>query len=243
MGYNKGDTYEEKIFDIFKNKGLLKPGTLRAGAGGKPDIMFLHNGKEYNLEAKENQGADYGQKYLKWENDKLVWRVDDSTTKLYTKCGVLNFVNEVNRARKFPINKIIKNDLEITRMDNKEDQNFFDMKFKIPQSNNLLAQFYNEKDVHYIQIGTHSIVPDGKKTGKKTPCGFYHLGSDPANLGTTEFDGYMLIRLRAKVIRSEPPSNYNLTSVLKYFPSIKNSTMSKFNIEENTGQEFPPIKP
>ena len=68
MGYNKGDTYEEKIFDIFKNKGLLKPGTLRAGAGGKPDIMFLHNGKEYNLEAKENQGADYGQNILFYIN-------------------------------------------------------------------------------------------------------------------------------------------------------------------------------
>ena len=241
--YNDGDGYEARIFNILNKKGVLKSDSARAGAGGKADMIFVHDGKEYNLEAKEDQKADFGQKYLKWENDKFEWRQNDATTKLYTKCGILDFINKVENARKFHLNKITKSDKEITRLDNKEDQNFFDMKFKIPQEEDLLAQYYNEKGVHYIQIGYHSIIPEGKKHPKKSQCGFYHLGSDPASLGTQKFDGYMIIRFRAKAIRSEPASNYNLTTALKYFPTIKHSTASKFNIEENNDQTFPPIKP
>ena len=243
MGYNKGDSYEGEIFDIMKMKRVLKPDSKRAGAGGAADIVFVHKGTDYNLEVKEDQKADFGQKYLKWKNDEFVWRVDDSTTKLYTEFGVLDFINGVENVRKFHLNKIEKKDEEITRLDNKEDQNFFDMKFKISQENDLLAKYYNEKGVYYIQIGYHSKIPDGKKSPRRSKCGFYHLGSDPAKLGTNRFDGYMLIRFRAKAIRSEPPSNYNLTAVLKYYPTIKHASKSKYNIEEADEQSFPPIEP
>ena len=81
-----------------------------------------------------------------------------------------------------------------------------------------------------------------KEVERKIPCGFYHLGSDPADLGTVKFDGYMLIRFRAKQIRSEPVHNYGLTAVLKYYPTINHASKSRYNIEEDGEQSFPPIK-
>ena len=223
--YNRGDKYESDIYDIMQKKGVLKPGFERAGAAGnKADLIFVHKGMEYNLEAKKDHGADFGQKYLKWKpkEKKFVWSVDDSTTKLYTEVGVLDFINSVENSRRFHLNKISKSKEKITRIDNKEDQNFFDMNFKIPQDKDLLARFYNVKDIYYIQIGKHkaktTVIKNGEKkeVERKIPCGFYHLGSDPADLGTVKFDGYMLIRFRAKQIRSELKEKFN----------FKNSYMS-----------------
>ena len=234
VGYNKGDSYEAQIFEILRDKGVLKQGEKRAGAAGnKSDAVFVHNGKEYNLEIKKDETADFGQKYLRWEKNKFVWSVDDSATKLYTKCGILDFANKVESARGFHTNRIMKKKEDITEMDKYEDLKFFDMKFKIPQEDDLLAQFYNEKEVYYIQIGKH----------KKKTCGFYHLGSDPADLGTRGFDGYMLVRFRAKPIRSKPVHNYRLQAVLKYFPGLKPASPSEFDMEEKDSRKFPPITP
>lgn len=244
--YNRGDRYESTIEIILRDHGTLKPDFERAGAAGnQPDLIFVHNEQEYNLEAKRDQKADFGQKYLKWQekNKKFVWSVDDTATRLYTKVGVLDFINSVENSRRFHLNKISKSNDEITKIDNKEDQNFFDMNFKIPQDEDLLAQFYNDKNVYYIQIGKHSVIRESAKRAKKVQCGFYHLGSDPAGLGTQKFDGYMLIRFRAKQIRSEPVYNYGLTAVLKYYPTIKSASNSKFNIEDDDEREFPPITP
>ena len=234
MGYNDGDSYEAQIFEILRDKGVLKHGEKRAGAAGnKSDAVFVHNGKEYNLEIKRNETADFGQKYLRWEKNKFVWSVDDSATKLYTKCGILDFANNVESAKLFLTNKIMKKREDITKMDKYEDLKFFDMKLKIPQEDDLLAQFYNEKEIYYIQIGTHQ---------KKT-CGFYHLGSDPAGLGTRRFDGYMLVRLRAKPIHSKPVYNYGLQVTLKYIPKLKSASPSQFDMEERDSLVFPPITP
>ena len=239
MVYNYGDAYEADIFEILDDKGVLKAGKKRAGAAGnKPDAVFVHNGKEYNLEIKKDETADFGQKYLRWEQvagegAQFVWSQDDSTTKLYTKCGILDFANNVESAKLFLTNKTQKKKEDITEMDKYEDLKFFDMKLKIPQEDDLLAQFYNEKEIYYIQIGTHQ---------KKT-CGFYHLGSDPAGLGTRRFDGYMLVRLRAKPIRSKPVYNYGLQATLKYIPKLKSASPSQFDMEEKDSLVFPPVTP
>tara|TARA_Y100000590_G_scaffold92982_1_gene105272 strand:- start:3290 stop:4036 length:747 start_codon:yes stop_codon:yes gene_type:complete len=243
-GYNTGDTYELRIGRILEQRGVLPENFQRAGAAGnRPDLAFVYNGNTYGLEVKKDQTADFGQKYLKWNEDNEIfeWSVDDDVTQLYTRVGVLEFINTVENARRFHLNKITKENEEITRLDNKEDQNFFDMNFKIPQDDDLLAEFYNNKGVYYIQIGTHSVLATGARRPRKQPCGFYHLGSDPAKLGTRRFDGYMLIRFRAKQIRSEPVYNYGLQATLKYQPTISSSTFSNFNLEENENQTFPPI--
>jgi hypothetical protein len=240
IGYNAGDTYELRMHRILETRGVLPQNFQRAGAAGnRSDLAFIHNGQTYGLEVKKDQTADFGQKYLTWDepSESFEWSTDDIATQLYTQVGVLNFINNVESARRFHTNKISMPSNQITYLENKEDQNFFDMKFKIPQDDDLLAQYYNQKNVYYIQIGTHNPV-----TGSG-PCGFFHLGEDPASLGTQRFDGYMLIRFRAKQIRSNNISNYYLTAVLKYFPKIAPTTLSNFNLEENEIQSFPPIEP
>jgi hypothetical protein len=43
MGYNRGDSYEEIIFNILQKKQLLAPNSSRAGAGTGTDIKFIHH--------------------------------------------------------------------------------------------------------------------------------------------------------------------------------------------------------
>jgi len=62
MGYNKGDTYEQEIFERLIAKNLIVIDSTRGGAGNLADIKFLHNLQEINLEVKLDLEADYGQK-------------------------------------------------------------------------------------------------------------------------------------------------------------------------------------
>jgi len=43
MAYNKGDNYEQNIFDLLTAKGLIAIGSNRGGAGNATDIKFLQN--------------------------------------------------------------------------------------------------------------------------------------------------------------------------------------------------------
>lgn len=49
MGYNKGDIYENTIFQILQSKKILTKDSVRAGAGGGADIKFLHKSQECNF--------------------------------------------------------------------------------------------------------------------------------------------------------------------------------------------------
>lgn len=96
MGYNKGDTYEQEIFERLAAKNLIVIDSTRGGSGNLADIKFLHNFQEINLEVKLDLEADYGQKMLRWNNGIWSWCVDDSITSYYTSVGVLNHINNKN---------------------------------------------------------------------------------------------------------------------------------------------------
>jgi hypothetical protein len=96
MGYNKGDNYEQHIFDLLKARGLLASNSMRAGAGNSTDIRFLSGLQEYNLEIKLDLEADYGQKMMKWEHGIWSWCVNDVVTSFYTSVGVLDIVTAKN---------------------------------------------------------------------------------------------------------------------------------------------------
>lgn len=220
--YNKGDAYEDKIYNLMKKSGILSIGNKRAGAGTGQDAKFTHKGMDYNLEIKLDLLADYGQKMLSWsKGGGWIWRTNDEINKLYTSLGVLDYV----RAKKIIPNKHSKPNIALTLADKKEDQrNFEDTKFVIDC--NALLKFYEEKNVFYIQIG------DG--------YGFYSLSKDPANLGVPKFNAEFTLRLRAKTIHSNPVHNYGFYAVLK----VKNKPQrSDYSIENNDKQRFPPITP
>jgi len=220
--YNKGDAYEEKIVKIMKRHGIVPKHFHRAGAGGGTDAIFVHHGKQYNLELKKDLFADYGQKMLTWSKSTLwTWRVDDEVTRFYTDLGVLDHVNAKNIVPK----KHQKEDSNLTFKDKKEDQkNFEDKTILIDQD--ALIDLYRIKNVFYMQIG------EG--------YGFYSLSADPANFGAPQFTSSFVLRLRAKTIHSEPVHHYGFYAVLK--PKGK-PTRSPFNLERSSKQRFPEIIP
>jgi hypothetical protein len=219
MGYNKGDNYEQNIFDLLTSKGLIAIGSARGGAGNATDIKFLHNFQEYNLEVKLDLEADYGQKMLKWDNGIWSWCVDDAVTSFYTSVGVLDIVNAKNL---IPNRYSIARD-EITTQQKNQDQKAFEDKVEIDI--NSLYDFYGGKNCYYIQIGGY---------------GFYHLKQDILSLGTPQFDCKMKLRLRAKTIHSSPAYKYGFYAVLKIDKKEK-PKKSCFDLEQKDGREFPPI--
>lgn len=50
MGYNQGDSYEEKIFQILESRKLLSPEAKRGGSSNQPDLIFLHQSRPSFLE-------------------------------------------------------------------------------------------------------------------------------------------------------------------------------------------------
>jgi hypothetical protein len=219
MGYNKGDNYEQNIFDLLTSKGLIAIGSARGGAGNATDIKFLHDFQEYNLEVKLDLEADYGQKMLKWDNGIWSWCVDDAVTSFYTSVGVLDIVNAKNL---IPNRYSIARD-EITAQQKNQDQKAFEDKVEIEI--NSLYDFYGGKDCYYIQIGGY---------------GFYHLKQDILSLGTPQFDCRMKLRLRAKTIHSSPVYKYGFYAVLKVDKKEK-PKKSCYDLEQKDGREFPPI--
>lgn len=220
MGYNKGDSYEEKIFEILQKKNLLSPKAKRGGSSNKPDLIFLHQSRSSSLEVKLDLKADYGQKMLKWEDGIWSWRVDDSVTQLYTHLKILDYINH----KTIIPNRYTIPKEEITQAQKTEDQKQFEDKREIDI--NALYQYYSNRNCYYIQIGGY---------------GFYHLEQDILNLGTPQFNCEMVLRLRAKTIHSQPLYNYGFYAVLK--PDGKPQQVSPYDLEEKEDRVFPPIQP
>ncbi len=216
MAYNKGDNYEQNIFDLLTAKGLIAIGSNRGGAGNATDIKFLHNFQEYNLEVKLDLGADYGQKMLRWNDGIWSWCVDDPVTSFYTSVGVLDIINAKNF---IPNRYSISRDV-IIMQHKKQDQKAFEDKVEIDI--NSLYDFYGGKDCYYIQIGGY---------------GFYHLKRDVLSLGTPQFDCKMNLRLRAKTIHSSPVYKYGFYVVLKVDKREK-TKKSCYDLEQKDGREF-----
>lgn len=217
-GYNKGDSYEEKILQICVLKGITSNKFKRGGAGSSSDIEFIHKGKIYKLEVKADTKADFGQKMLKWGNNEWKWCVDDESTQMYTALSILELLQRKRMTPKrytIPIHNL-------TAEDRQYDQRMFEQSIEIDTSK--LFTFYKIKNCHYMQIGNF---------------GFYYLDQDILNLGVPRFDGKLKLRFRAKTIHSFPIWNYGFYAVLKV---TEPPTPSKFDIEENS-RSFPPIQP
>ncbi len=226
--FNKGDDYEKTIHEILKSAEVCPIDAQRGRGGNTRDCVFIHQGKLYCLEVKDGPSIDYGQKMLRWSrHNGWEWAKDDELTRLYTKIGVLEYLNKKNLV---PIRYTKKPIKTITYNDRKKDQNDFEDKFDVP-NDDILSIFYGLKNVHYIQIGKG--------------YGFYHLDSDPAGLQVDKFLPNFYIRFRAKAIHYLPPWNYEFFAVikLKISPKSVKPARSKYNLEGGPGQDFPKIVP
>lgn len=218
-GYNKGDTYEEKIFEICVKRGIVPKNFKRGGAGNSPDIEFIHRGTTNTLEVKADTKADYGQKTLRWKDGMWSWCVNDEVTKMYTQLGILKLI----QARKIIPRKYTVTNKLLTQEDKSTDQRAFEKTIKIDTER--LFAYYKNKNCHYIQIGGY---------------GFYYLDEDVLHLNVPQFDGKLIMRFRAKTVHSEPIWYYGFYAVLKVEVPPK---PSQFDIEPLPKKIFPPIKP
>lgn len=235
MGYNTGDTYEEKIFEICTNKGITKPGSSRAGASSsQADIEFLHLGNVYKLEVKNNQNPDYGQRRIHFDTNTSTWdwAINDYVTQFYNQLNVRGLIN--SKFNPIWYQKMVPN-IKRTRWRRDLQKKPYDLSdLRYDQTNfenpgnpiptKALFNYYSKRGTHYIQI-------EGS--------GFYHLDQDVANLGTTQYDGVLTIRFRLKRHTSNPVDRCSFFAVLK---EHKKPTFSPFNIENNGLQAFPNIK-
>jgi hypothetical protein len=185
-GDNKGHRYEKKIANIMKEKSV-QLSKEPAGSSGDTDLEFIHKGKKYSMEMKENAvGPDWGQVILKYKNDSWEWssskkrkqiiKVYDNLELEGTK-GVLNFLNKKFIPNKGRLDKISKKEHD-------EDFSQLDNYFEIDSS--ALEKFY--EDIHYLQVGNG--------------YGFYHITSDVANLGTEKITAKFKLRLRVKALHN-----------------------------------------
>ncbi len=270
-GDNKGHRYEKKIAEIMKEK-QVQLSKEPAGSSDGADLEFVHLGKQYSLEMKENViKPDWGQVGIKYDSDKWVWSSAKDRKKeiieVYEKLehdgtvGVLNFLNANFVPNKGRVKKIGKKERE---EDVKLLENF------LPVNPSTIKKFYAKTD--YLQVG------DG--------YGLYHFKSDVADLGTDEINAEFVLRLRLKAhhnhhnrcpeCKGRYRGSYKKCSKCKaklstdksvkcsecgkdvphsdfihvydnysFFAVLKCKSISKksnFNIEEEFGQTFPPFK-
>lgn len=244
MGYNNGDTYEEHIYNCCNELKILPPHFSRAGAAAdKPDVMFVHKGKEYNLEVKDFTNPDYGQRRIHFYPNQRIWKwaKQDKLSNLYENLGL-----KENIPKDFsPIwyqKRIIKEGkkkyefaegMDYTLDDlqgNHGDQKLFNYDhIAIPRE--ALFLYYSIRNTFYIHI--HKL-------------GLYHLDSDPAGLGTTQFNGSPHFRFRVKRKSTRiPPHNCQFLGVMKLLKK-NNPTVSKYNLDASdfqNNQSCPKIIP
>ena len=269
-GDNKGHRYEKTITKILKNKKIVLT-REPAGSTVETDLEFVHNSNQYNLEMKNNAvGPDWGQVGLRYVKDEWKWTTSkkrDDIIKIYDELkldeimGVLNFLNKKIVPNKGRLEKIGKKEHD-------EDFNLLDKYFEIDSS--ALEKFYDDAD--YLQVGNgygfYHVNSDAAGFGtEKIDAKFKlrlrvksihnHHNRCPKCLGAYKGSYKKCSKCGLKLSTDEPIKcdkcgenvqysefihvydNYGFFAVLK---CAKISKKSKFNIEENKDQKFPPIK-
>lgn len=211
---NKGMEYENKIRNILISKGLL-PGDLEGN-----DVGFKHQGRDYFVEVKNTSAPDFGQKRVRWTQGRgWYWAKEDAVTELYDKYDILDEINP-----KFIPRRHSKPQGRIAYKDKIYNQKRFEKGGITFQDSRILYDYYARKNCHYIQIEN---------------LGFYHLGTDPANLGVPQFGPVLKLRFRAKTHYSHPTYAYSFFVVIQTKGKVEKSS---FDLEDKVGA-FPNIAP
>jgi hypothetical protein len=211
----RGFQYEKSIFNMLMQNNLTEQRYSPAASSHESDTAFKIKNKVYNLEVKLDLNADFGQGTLRYDIDNKTWVTysdNRSMKKILDFFEVADFANEswkgvipysnykhVDIYKKRPPQKRL-----LPHEDLSDRRNFTDNYKKL--TGNPIADYYNSKDVYYIQIGKNK--------------GFYYMGKDIANLGVPEFNPTeQKIRIRRKegrfttailISTNVPSSLYNL---------------------------------
>jgi hypothetical protein len=213
MAGERGFAYENHIFKTLLEEGLTNNSYKPASSNTiKPDTAFSVNGKFYNLEIKLNLDADFGQGTLRYDFNNKKWICYAENLKMKELLDYYEVDKFANKEwTKIP-NKVGKNDIGakprvLTQKEIAEDRKNFPDKFLSLRGRNPISEYYNSKDIYYIQIGEMH--------------GFYYLGKDKAKLGVPEFNPRdQKLRIRRK---GSGGGNYRFTTSLVINTSIPKS--------------------
>jgi hypothetical protein len=231
---NAGDEYEISSYDKCYQKGLIFPGTERGGSSSKADLKISHNSKPLNVEVKKlKKVPDMVQRYLGFDLiDGWFWKKPDELTQYYDSQRYLQKLKSDLNPNYIP-RRLTMDPNHYTDEDKRYDLDYFRKNMggkmiEIFYELDLEALFtaYKLKNTYYIQC---------------EDFGFYHLYSDKFNLGTQQYDGKIKLRMRMKIMRSNPPHKVAHQAVIK--PESKKNggwpTPSNYDIDEKEGRSFP----
>lgn len=208
MSDNKGLIYEETINKLLKKHKIQDKSFHGAGSDSNaPDAEITIRGVKYKVEVKLDLKVDFGQGSLDYDLKKNKWSLSGAKTpsaeqmrKFLESIKVPELVNSSRgwggkgAPRKFtvPLNKFKPVDVAY-------DYKHFTDKF-VDVPNDAVSKYYASKKTYYIQIGEF---------------GLYHMGKDPANLGTPAFKPQLRLRIRLKRGGSHPIYNYRFSTALQ----------------------------
>lgn len=220
MAGERGFIYENTIFKELLSEGLTtnlyRPAQSETS---KSDTAFKIGNTYYNLEIKLNLDVDFGQGTLRYDFNNKKWFSYAESKKMKELLDYYDISKFANEQWKKVPNKVGKNDVggkrrKLTPEEIKEDYKNFPDKFLKLFGRNPIAEYYNSKNIYYIQIGGF--------------FGFYYMGKDIAKLGVPEFNPRdQKIRIRRK---GSGGGEYRFTTA---FLVGKNITRSDYDIDKN----------
>jgi hypothetical protein len=209
-----GFDYEKQINDRLKKMGKADPDSGTAGSSADaPDAKFTHNGKEHNLEIKQNSKAMYGQIELK--HDGKGWDISERSKKKYPEThkaiAASGFLKKINKQWAEPTG------------DYDEDLKMGNVYHDHPDAEPIKAHYGKDRKTDYIQIGGGH--------------GFYHTGNDAAKLGSPELEGKTQFRARMKYRGTDKKTGKKKYGALIVM-GLKDAEKSHHNLDEPTQKEW-----
>jgi hypothetical protein len=210
---NQGVAYENKLNRLLK-KYKLQSNSFR-GAGTdqtRPDCQLLFKDNTYFVEVKHSPAKDFGQIPLHYDvKKKWIFSENTGVPDLADKLVEEGVVKSINKQWKDlgPPRKFVLPSDSLTQKDRDYDKKTFSEIFvDVPIES--VAEYYNSKDVFYIQIGNY---------------GFYYLGKNPMKLKIPEFKVPLQLRVRFK------PKNSTVYSFMSALQIKKGNRLTKSNFD------------
>lgn len=175
MAAQQGFVYEQNAVDYLKKYGL-SDGKVAGASHDRPDLMLVFNKKEAGCELKISPTAG-GSLVLKYFDKKTPhWQFGnvehDETEKVFLKdlaisAGVLREINQKWKTRPYLVEDRDKKHEQLMLKFSLRERYNSDLKscpdVKITLDSRSMSNYYNLKNTHYMNVGTHGFFLLGNK--------------------------------------------------------------------------------
>ncbi len=211
----KGFDYEKKI-----QVGLFKHGHAKtkatAGASNRADVVFLHKGKEHNLEIGIS-GKDFAQGKVHWNVDTNKWYADTKNSKTLTKFLQQYTYDDDLMAQWGPV-ALGTNSTATARQRAAVAKKGGDL-YLTDLPPRMIWDYYADKGTYYIQV-------DG--------AGAFWMKKNPLNLPLPRFEVLPELRFRVKGYGSKSSTPHDTTWAVKIPKSGMIQSPATFDVKDTS---------